>query len=308
MMQGVKNVTLPEVLSQHEELFKEDLGELKGPPAKSYVDKEAVPRFFKARPVPYAMKAKEEVEIERLLRKLLIEPVKHSIWAAPAVPVLKFDNTVRLCGDYKLMVNKVSKLEQYPIPRIEDLFATLLGGQKFTKLDMSHAYKQIALDVQSRKYVTVNTHKGLFIYRVLPYGVSSSPTIFQRTIEGVLQGLPHVSVSFDDILVTGRNEEEHLQSLARVLDRWQEAGLRLKWSKCTFMEKEAMFLGHKVDETGLHLAPEKVTAIQNSPSPKNVTELKAYLGLLIYYNKFLSNLSTVLAPLHKLLRKDAKWN
>ncbi len=307
-MQGVKNVTLPEVLSQHEELFKEELGELKGPPAKIYVDKEAVPRFFKARPVPYAMKAKVEVEIERMLREHIIEPVKYSEWAAPVVPVLKSDNTVRLCGDYKLTVNRVSKLEQYPIPRIEDLFATLSGGQKFTKLDMSHAYHQIALDVESRKYVTVNTHKGLFTYRVLPFGVSSSPAIFQRTIEGVLQGLPYVAVFLDDILVTGRNDEEHLQTLAKVLDRLQEAGLRLKRSKCTFMEKEVMFLGHKVDETGLHPAPEKVLAIQNAPSPKNVTELKAYLGLLNYYNKFLSNLSTVLAPVHRLLRKDAKWN
>ncbi len=102
----MKNFTLPEVLSQHEELFNEELGKLKGPPKKIYVDKEAVPRFFKARPVPYAMKAK--VEIERLLREHIIEPVKHSEWAAPVVPVLKSDNTVRLYGDYKLMVNRVS--------------------------------------------------------------------------------------------------------------------------------------------------------------------------------------------------------
>ncbi|XP_042613167.1 uncharacterized protein K02A2.6-like [Cyprinus carpio] len=307
-IQGVENLTLPDLLSKHAELFKEELGELKGPPAKIYVDKEAIPRFFKARPVPYAMKAKVEVEIERLLRENIIEPVKHSEWAAPVVPVLKPDNTVRLCGDYKLTVNRVSKLEQYPIPRLDDLFATLSGGQKFTNLDMSHAYHQIALDAESKKYVTVNTHKGLFTYRVLPFGVSSSPAIFQRTIEGVLQGLPYVAVFLDDILVTGRNDGEHLQMLARVLERLQEAGLRLKRSKCTFMEKEVMFLGHKVDETGLHPVPEKVNAIQNAPSPKTVTELKAYLGLLNYYNKFLPNLSTVLAPVHKMLRKDAKWH
>ncbi|KAG1927827.1 K02A2.6-like [Pimephales promelas] len=307
-IQGMENITLTEVLSQHSELFKEELGELRGPPAKIYVDKEVVPRFFKARPVPYAMKTKVEAEIERLLKEKIIEPVKHSEWAAPVVPVLKSDNTVRLCGDYKLTVNRVSKLEQYPIPRIDDLFATLSGGQKFTNLDMSHAYHQIALDAESKKYVTVNTHKGLFTYRVLPFGVSSSPAIFQRTMEGVLQGITYVAVFLDDILVTGRNDEEHLQTLARVLRRLQEAGLRLKRSKCSFMEKEVTFLGHKVDETGLHPVPEKVTALQNAPAPKNVTELKAYLGLLNYYNKFLPNLSTILAPVHKLLRKDEKWN
>lgn len=307
-IQAGDNSALCKVLDQYTEVFKEELGELKGPPAKIYVDSEAVPRFFKARPVPYAMKAKVEAELERLLRENIIEPVKHSEWAAPVVPVLKPDNTVRLCGDYKLTVNRVSKLEQYPIPRIEDLFATLSGGQRFTKLDMSHAYHQIALDTESKKYVTVNTHKGLFTYRVLPFGVSSSPAIFQRTIEGVLQGIPHVAVFLDDILVTGRNGEEHLQTLALVLKRLQEAGLRLKRSKCNFMEKEVMFLGHKVDETGLHPVPEKLIAIQSAPTPRNVTQLKAYLGLLNYYNKFLPNLSTVLAPVYRLLRKNVTWN
>ncbi|XP_043080595.1 uncharacterized protein K02A2.6-like [Puntigrus tetrazona] len=239
-IQEVEELTLPKVLSKYAELFKDELGKLKGPRRRfMWIRKQST--VFKARSVPYAMKAKVEAEIERLLREHIIEPVKHSEWAAPVVPVLKPDNTIRLCGDYKLTVNRVSKLEQYPIPRIEDLFATLSGGKKFTNLDMSHAYHQIALDAESRKYVTVNTHKGLFTYRVLPFGVSSSPAIFQRTIEGVLQGLPHVAVFLDDILITGRNDEEHLQILGKVLDRLQEAGLRLKRSKCTFMEKEVQF-------------------------------------------------------------------
>ena len=96
------------------------MGKLRGPPAKLYVDKEAAPRFFKPRPVTYAMRAKVEAELDRLRREDVIKPVKYSEWAAPLVPVLKPDNTVRLCGDYKLTVNRVSKLEQYPIPRIED--------------------------------------------------------------------------------------------------------------------------------------------------------------------------------------------
>ena len=171
------------------------------------------------------------LQLDRLRREDVIEPVKYSEWAAPLVPVLKPDNTVRLCGDYKLTVNRVSKLEQYPIPRIEDLFANLSGGEKFSKLDMSHAYHPIALDEESKKFVTVNTHKGLFTYKVLPFGVSSSPAIFQRTIEGVLQGIPHVAIFLDDILLTGRNDREHLHTLKVVLQRLQDAGLRLKRSK-----------------------------------------------------------------------------
>ncbi len=187
------------------------------------------------------------------------------------------------------------------------MFATLSGEQKFTKLDepclSSDCVRCRVQEICHREYLQRD-----FNLLVLLFGVSSSTSIFQRTIEGVLRGLQHGAVFLDDILVTGHNDKEHLQTLARALDRLQEAGLQLKRSKCTFMENEVMFLGHKVDETGLHPAPGKVMAIQNAPSPKNVTELKAYLGLLNYYNMFLSNMSTVLAPVHKLLQKDAKWN
>ncbi len=96
----------------------------------------------------------------------------------------------RICGDYKCTVNQVSKLDNYPIPKTEDLLATLGGGKKFTKLDMSQAYQQLKLDEDSKKYTTINTHKGLFQSNRLPFGVSSSPGIFQRAIENLLQGIP----------------------------------------------------------------------------------------------------------------------
>lgn len=299
--------TLGDVLEQQSEVFKEGLGQLKGVMAKIHVPRDAQPRFYKPRPVPYAMKPLVERELERLQEDKIIEPVRYSQWACPIVPVMKGDGTVRICGDYKLTVNRVSSLEQYPLPKIEDLFANLAGGEKYSKLDMSHAYQQIVLDPESRECVTVNTHKGLFAYTRLPFGVSSSPAIFQRTIEGILQGIPHVTVYLDDILVSGRNEAEHLQNLAEVLRRLNDSGLRLKRSKCSFLADEVVFLGHRIDSAGLHPVAEKVQAIQEAPTPSNVTELKAYLGLLNYYHRFLPNLSTRLAPLHRLLKKEVKW-
>ena len=108
-----------------------------------------------------------------------LEPVEHSEWASPIVAVLKPDKqSVRICGDFKQTVNPVSKLDRYPIPRVEDLFAKLAHGKQYTKIDLSQAYLQVPLDEESKKLLVVNTPKGLFRYTRLPYGVSSAPGIF----------------------------------------------------------------------------------------------------------------------------------
>ena len=147
--------------------------------------------------------------------------MQFSDWAAPIVPVLKQDGSVRICGDYRVTVNMAARTESYPLPRIDDLFASLNGGKTFTTLDLAHAYQQILLDEESRKLVVINTHKGLFRYNRLPFGVASAPAIFQRTIEGILRGIPHVCVYLDDILVTGNTDDEHLHTLEEVWEDWK---------------------------------------------------------------------------------------
>ena len=115
-------------------------------------------------------------------------------WAAPIVPVLKSDRqTVRICGDFRTTVNPISQLNRYPIPKVEDLFATLQKGKRFSKIDLSQAYQQLMLDDESKKYVVINTHKGLFRYTRLPYGIASAPGIFQKAMEQLLQGIPGVT-------------------------------------------------------------------------------------------------------------------
>ncbi|CAB4020403.1 Hypothetical predicted protein, partial [Paramuricea clavata] len=225
------SVKVNKLLEKYEEVFHEELGTFSGPKAKIYVADDASPKYYKARPVPYALREKVEKELERLQEEGTIEPVQFADWAAPIVPIVKDDKSIRICGDYKVTVNQAAKLDNYPIPKAEDLFATLSGGEKFTKLDMSQAYQQILLEDESKKYTTINTHKGLFQYNRLPYGVSSSPGIFQRTMENLLQGIPFVVVRVDDILVSGSNDEEHLANLEEVLKRLSEHGLRLKKKK-----------------------------------------------------------------------------
>jgi hypothetical protein len=179
--------SLQSLLDKHAVLFKEELGRIKGVKVKIHVDPKARPLFFKPRPVPYALRARVEEELKRLEAAGIIEPVTHSDWAAPVVPVVKGDGSIRLCGDYKLTVNRVASLEKYPLPRIEDLISSLGKGKVFTKLDLANAYLQIELEQESKKYVTISTHKGLFQYNRLPFGVASAPAIFQHTMENILQ-------------------------------------------------------------------------------------------------------------------------
>ncbi|BHF75193.1 hypothetical protein SprV_0501828800 [Sparganum proliferum] len=165
------NPALDSILVNHKDLFRDDSAtHYRGPPVKFQFQSDFRPRFFKARTVPYAVAPKVEEELDRLQKADIIEPLQYSEWAAPIVPVLKSDGSVRICGDYKLTINSATKLNPYPLPRIEDLYASLAGGHQFTTLDLKHAYNQVVLDTESRDATTINTHRGLFRYKRLPFG------------------------------------------------------------------------------------------------------------------------------------------
>ncbi|XP_075730815.1 uncharacterized protein LOC142774303 [Rhipicephalus microplus] len=233
--------------------------------------------------------------------------VKTAKWAAPIVPVTKKDGRIRICGDFGVTINPVETVEQYPIPRIEDLWTVLAGGEKFTKLDLRDAYQQVVLDEASREYVTISTHMGLFQYTRLPFGVSSAPAIFQREMENLFRGLPHVAVYFDDILVTGANNAEHLRNLRAVLSKLQESGLKLKLEKCHFFRPQVEYLGHIISKERLSPNVDKIAAILHAPVPQGVRELQSFLGVVNLYRRFLPNLSSLLRPLHLLLCEGKKW-
>ena len=274
------------------ELFQEDLGTLNGTEVKLVVDENVKPHFCKPRPVPFAMQAKVEAELDRLQKEGVIRPVTYSDWAAPIVPVLKSSGDLRICGDYSVTINKAVKGDKYPIPNIQDLYAKLSGGQIFSKIDLSHAYQQLMLDEESPMLTAINTTKGLFVYNRMPFGISAAPGIFQRTMERLIQGIPMTVVYLDDILVTGHTPEEHHTHLKQVLERLQKAGLRLKREKCSFGRPSCTYLGHRIDGEGIHPTEEKVSAIINAPEPRNVAELRSFLGLVNYYHRFIQNLST----------------
>ena len=306
-IKGRESVDL--LLHNYESLFTNELGQLKNFKAHIYVDPQVTPKFYKPRPIPYAYRKKVEDELQRLSDLGIISPIQFSEWAAPIVPVLKSDKVnVRICGDYSVTVNKASKLESYPIPKLDDLLAALSGGTVYTKLDMSQAYQQLELDEDSKRFTVINTHKGLFTYNRLPFGISSAPAIFQRVMESLLQDIPNVAVYIDDILVAGKSHAEHIHTLEKVFSRLHDAGLQLKKEKCTFCTSSVQYLGFRIDKEGIHPTAEKIRAIKEAPTPKNITQLKAYLGLLSYYNRFLPHLPSTVAPLYELLHHDITWH
>ena len=282
-----------------ESILKDEFGTVKEIKAHIQLNPNSQPKSHRARTVPMALRQKVEKELNRLEQAKIIVPVRYSQWAAPAVPVIKTDGSIRLCGDYRTTVNQAAKLDPYPLPRIEDLLASLAGGKV---LDLSHAYLQVMLDQESKHLVTVNTHKGFFHFNRLPFGISSAPAIFQRIMEGILKGMPGVSIYLDDILITGKSEQ-HLANLEQVLKQLEVSDMRLKRDNCCFNMPEVTYLGHKIDKEGLHPTEAKTKAILQAPVPKNLTELR----IIELLWKFLPNLSTVLAPLHKLLKNHTKW-
>ncbi|XP_056912821.1 uncharacterized protein K02A2.6-like [Takifugu flavidus] len=294
---------LQSILEKHDQIFRDELGSMKDITVKLHVKPGSKPVFRKARPVPYAIRPKVEADLDALVESGVLEPVTTSEWATPIVPVPKKNGGIRTCGDF----NPVLVAEQYPLPLIDDLFAGLVGGKKISKMDLNQAYLQMHVEEQSRKLLTINTHKGLFRYRRLPFGITSGPALFQRAMDQILTGLPGVQCYLDDILCTGANNEEHLRNLDVTLQRLEEYGLTVRKDKCEFFKPSVEYLGHVTDAEGLHTAPSKITAIVDAPPPQNISQLRSFLGLLNYYGRFIPNLALLLQPLHELLCKDKMW-
>ncbi|XP_049522593.1 uncharacterized protein K02A2.6-like [Dermacentor silvarum] len=236
-----------QLIDQQSILYSDGPGTFQGVSVKLSVQEGAKPRFFKARTVPFALVDNVSEELLRLQREHIQEAVASSEWTAPIVPVLKKDGSLRICEDYKVTVNPVAVVDKYPIPKAEELWVRLSGGVKFTKLDRKDAYQQLVLELTSRKLTTINTPKGLLQYKRLPFGVSAAPSVFQREMETLLQGLHHVVVYFDDTLVTGTDDKDHLNNLGKVFQGIEERGLKLKHSKCKSIMDSLEYLGHVID-------------------------------------------------------------
>ena len=279
-----------------------ELRHCKGVKAKLYVRENSVPQFHHPRPVPLAMRLKIETELQCQVDLGILEKVDISEWAAPIVPVMKPSGEIHLCGDYKVSINPYLEINQYPLPHPELLFAVLNGGVQFTKVDLSEAYLQIPLEEQSKKYLVINTHKGLYRFTRLPYGVAAAPSIFQKIMDQILPKLPGVVCYLDDILVTDKDTQEHFSNLEAVLQKLQEHNLRIKSTKCKFLQNSVEYLGQVVSAQGIDTSQRKAEAVLKMSPPTNQRSLRSFLGIVNHYGKFIPFLADLSAPLNRLLR------
>ncbi|OON15464.1 reverse transcriptase [Opisthorchis viverrini] len=264
-----------------------------------YVPPGTQPRSLKARSLPYLMRPKVEEELNRLQREGIIQSTEFSEWATPIVPILKPGGKVKSCSDYKTTVNASTPPEHYPLPKIEDVYAQIGKSKYFSKLDLAHAYEQLELTGEAKPVTTISTHRGLFMFNRLPFGIHSTPSIFRRTIENVIAGIPKTFVYLDDILITG--------FLKLLLDRLKECGLRIKREKCDFLVDHVDYLGFRISADGLAPLAEKVRPILEAPQPRNKHELRSSLGMVSHYARFIPQAATLFHPLNYLLLHGVSW-
>lgn len=265
------------------------------------------PFVHKPYTVPFHLRERVSVQLDQLERAGILEKIEYAECASPMVVVAKANKDLRICFDGSVTINPYIETHHYPLPVIDELLANKSGANLFCVLDLKGAYQQLIVNDKTKRVLAVNTIKGLYAFRRLPFGVKPAASIFQSVIDKILEGLRKVQAYIDDILIWGRTAEELYANLLEVLKRLEHYNVKLNPDKCQWFVNKVTYLGHVVSATGIAPNQEKVKAIIDAPAPQNVSQLKALLGMIQYYSKFLPKLNMKFSPLYELLKKDVAW-
>ncbi|KAG1324234.1 hypothetical protein G6F57_014807 [Rhizopus arrhizus] len=278
------------------------LGKVKGFEHKIVLKPDATP----VRSVPFRLTWEENEFLEKELNSMLdlgiIRPSKSGAYSSPCFFVKKKDGSRRMVLDYRKL-NQMTVSNAYPLPLIAELLDSLGGAKFFTTMDMAFGYWQVPMAEDSIEKTGFVTKKGIYEFLVMPFGLTSAPSTFQAMMNSILGEYigKFCLVFIDDVLIFGGDSlTEHGALVEKVLIKCKEAGLKLKKKKCSWGQSSVSYLGHEVTSDGLKPSDHNVNKIVNFDTPKNVGEVRSYLGLCSYYRAFCPNFASVAAPLQKL--------
>ena len=271
------------------------------------------PVYIPAYRLAHSQRAQVDQQVEQMLQQGVIQP-STSAWNSPMflVPKKSTDGITqewRPVIDYR-RVNKVTEDDRFHLPVLKDLLMSLgSGNSAYSSLDLLSGYWQVPMAPESRHITAFSTPNGHWEFLRMPFGLKNAPITFQRMMNSILGSLvgKSVFVYLDDIIIFSKDIPSHLKDLSTVLQRLREAGLKIKLTKCDFLKKSLHFLGHMVDQEGIHTADDKIKAIQNFPTPKSIENVRSFLGLSGYYRSFIRNFSSIASPLNILLRKETQF-
>src|SRR6218665_1787640 len=255
------------------------------------------------RPLTLPHRVVVDEQLDSMLKAGTIEPAV-SEWAANVVLARKKDGTLRFCIDYR-QLNERTRKDSNPLPRIDECLDALAGGGWFRTLDLRSGYHQVAMDPRDADKTAFVTRRGIYRWKVMPFGLCNAPATFQRLMDIVLSGLNFEMclVYLDDVIIFGDTPEQHLLRLGKVFERLRAANLKLKPSKCRLMRRHVDFLRYVISQEGVSVDPSKIRDVVDWPVPQRLKDVRSFLGLCSYYRRFIRDFSILAAPLFALTKK-----
>lgn len=312
-VEGEELATYRDLFSRYQHLFitgHDDMPATNLGTFKIDIPEETKPKLQKLRRIaPHHMKEVKE-EVERLLKAGCIVPVQYPEWVSPIVISMKKNGKIRMCVDFREL-NKATRKDKFPLPHVDDILDQVAGNEYYSFCDGYSGFHQVAIAEEDQPKTAFVTPWGVFMYKVMPFGLCNAPAVFQMIMTMALETLigKTLRVFLDDFAIFGRRVE-HPQHLEEVFERLTAANIGINPDKCFFAVEGGELLGFMVDKHGIHPEPGKLTKFAERPLPVTAKEVRSFVQAASYYRRLLPEFTSVAAPLYGMLKKEAviQWS